>query len=61
MGYPGFKVHGWGRSDESRDVQREVDLVHAVGERVGDEMDLMMDPACEYETWADAPESREGL
>jgi len=54
MGYPGFKVHGWGGSDESRDVQREVDLVHAVGERVGDEMDLMMDPACEYETWADA-------
>lgn len=22
--------------------------------RVGDEMDLMIDPACEYETWADA-------
>lgn len=54
MGYQGFKIHGWGGSDESRDVEREVETVHAVGERVGDEMDLMLDPACEYETFADA-------
>lgn len=54
MGYQGFKIHGWGGSDESRDVDREVKTVHAVGERVGDEMDLMLDPACEYETFADA-------
>ncbi|MFA9516390.1 enolase C-terminal domain-like protein [Halopenitus sp. H-Gu1] len=54
MGYPGFKVHGWGGSDASRDIDREVATVHAVGERVGDEMDLMLDPACEYETWGDA-------
>ena len=26
----------------------------AVGQRVGDRMDLMIDPACEYQTWADA-------
>jgi L-alanine-DL-glutamate epimerase-like enolase superfamily enzyme len=54
MGYPGFKIHGWGGSDASRDVDREVATVRAVGERVGGEMDLMCDPACEYETFADA-------
>ncbi|SFG85381.1 L-alanine-DL-glutamate epimerase [Halopelagius inordinatus] len=53
-GYPGFKIHGWGGSDEARDVSREVKTVRAVGERVGDEMDLMVDPACELETFADA-------
>jgi L-alanine-DL-glutamate epimerase-like enolase superfamily enzyme len=53
MGYPGFKIHVWG-SDEWRDLDREVETVHAVGERVGDDMDLMLDPACQYETWGDA-------
>jgi L-alanine-DL-glutamate epimerase-like enolase superfamily enzyme len=54
MGYPGFKIHGWGGSDVARDVSREVETIHAVGERVGDEMDLMCDPACELETFGDA-------
>ena len=54
LGYGGFKIHGWGGSDDSRIVDREIETVHAVGERVGDEMDLMLDPACEYETFADA-------
>jgi L-alanine-DL-glutamate epimerase-like enolase superfamily enzyme len=54
MGYEGFKIHGWGGSDAARDIDREVANVHAVGERVGDEMDLMLDPACEYETYGDA-------
>jgi L-alanine-DL-glutamate epimerase-like enolase superfamily enzyme len=53
-GFPGFKIHGWGGSDSSRDVDREIETVHAVGDRVGDEMDLMLDPACEYETFGDA-------
>jgi len=53
MGYPGFKIHGWGGTDASRDVDREVATVHAVSERVPD-VDLMLDPACEYETFADA-------
>jgi L-alanine-DL-glutamate epimerase-like enolase superfamily enzyme len=52
MGYPGFKIHGWGGHD--RDMDREEETVLAVGERVGEEMDLMLDPACEYETFADA-------
>jgi len=54
VGYPGSKIHGWGGSDDARDIRREVATVHAVGERVGDEMDLMLDPACEYETFGDA-------
>lgn len=53
-GFEGFKIHGWGGSDVSRNIDREVANVHAVGERVGDEMDLMLDPACEYETFGDA-------
>ncbi|ESP90151.1 enolase C-terminal domain-like protein [Candidatus Halobonum tyrrellensis] len=54
LGYSGFKIHGWGGGDDARDLSRELDTVHAVGERVGDEMDLMHDPACELETFADA-------
>lgn len=54
MGYPGFKIHGWGGSDAARDIPREIETVHAVRDRVGPEMDLMLDPACEYETFADA-------
>ncbi len=56
MGYSGFKIHGWGGSDAARDINREVATVHAVGERVGDDMDLMLDPACEFETFGDALE-----
>jgi L-alanine-DL-glutamate epimerase-like enolase superfamily enzyme len=54
MGYGGFKIHGWGGGDARRDLDREIAAVHAVGEAVGDEMDLMHDPACELETFADA-------
>ncbi len=50
MGYPAFKIHGWSHGP----IQREVDTVLAVREKVGDAMDLMIDPACEYETFGDA-------
>jgi len=53
MGYGGFKIHGWGGGDEARDLTREIEAIRAVGEAVGDEMDLMHDPACELETFAD--------
>ncbi|EMA29011.1 mandelate racemase family protein [Haloarcula japonica] len=55
-GFGGFKIHGWGGGDDARSLDREVEAVHAVGEAVGDEMDLMHDPACELETFADALE-----
>ncbi|AHF98846.1 mandelate racemase [Halostagnicola larsenii XH-48] len=54
LGFPGFKIHGWGGGDAARDIDREIETVHAVGDRVGDEMDLMIDPACEYQTYGDA-------
>jgi L-alanine-DL-glutamate epimerase-like enolase superfamily enzyme len=50
MGYPAFKIHGWGAGP----IQREVDTVLALREAVGPAMDLMLDPACEYNTFADA-------
>ena len=50
IGYPAFKIHGWGNGP----IAREVATVIETRKRVGDDMDLMIDPACEYETWADA-------
>lgn len=50
LGYPAFKIHGWGNGP----IEREVATVLATRDKVGDQMDLMVDPACEYETWADA-------
>ena len=50
IGYPAFKIHGWGQGP----VGREVENVLAVRRAVGDEMDLMLDPACELRTFADA-------
>jgi L-alanine-DL-glutamate epimerase-like enolase superfamily enzyme len=50
MGYPAFKIHGWGQSL----TDLEVATVHEVGKRVGSKMDLMLDPACELDTFADA-------
>ncbi len=50
MGYPAFKIHGWGPGP----IQREVDTVLALREAVGPAMDLMLDPACEYNTFVDA-------
>ncbi|MDP8924660.1 MAG: mandelate racemase [Chloroflexota bacterium] len=48
MGYRAFKIHGWGTGP----IRREVDTVLATRKAVPD-MDLMLDPACEYNTWAD--------
>ena len=50
MGYPAFKIHGWGRAP----ISQEMATVHAVREQVGSGMDLMLDPACEYITFGDA-------
>jgi len=50
LGYPAFKIHGWGTGP----IERQVAAVHALGKRVGGKMDLMIDPACELRTFADA-------
>lgn len=54
LGYPAFKLHTWGGDRDRRDIDREIATVRAVGSRVGDEMELMLDPSCEYETFLDA-------
>ncbi len=54
LGYPAFKIHGWGvPTGGSGSIEREVATVLAVRRAVGDTMDLMLDPACEYNTWAE--------
>ena len=50
MGYPAFKIHGWGNGP----IEREAAAVLATRKAVGPTMDLMIDPACEYNTWGDA-------
>ncbi len=50
IGYPAFKIHGWGQGP----ITREVATVLKTREAVGPAMDLMIDPACEYNTFADA-------
>lgn len=52
LGYGGFKLHGW--DGDWRDPALLESTVRAVGNRVGDEMDLMVDPACDLDTFADA-------
>ena len=50
MGYHGFKIHGWAAAP----IEQEVATVRAVGKRVGGKMNLMTDPCCAYNTFADA-------
>ncbi len=50
MGYRAFKIHGW-NDGNARDEAANV--LH-VAREVGDRMVLMLDPACELRTFADA-------
>ena len=50
LGVRGFKIHPYPWPD----VQRHVDVVRAVGNRVGGKLDLMLDSYCHYKTFADA-------
>ena len=50
MGYRGFKVHSW----PDAPMSMELAMIRELGRRVGDRMDLMLDPACHYETHMDA-------
>lgn len=49
LGYPAFKIHGWINGP----IEREVDAVLAIREAVGDDMDLMLDPAGAFATFDD--------
>lgn len=50
IGYRAFKVHGWGDAN----VAEEVATVLALGKAFSGRMSLMIDPACELRTFADA-------
>jgi L-alanine-DL-glutamate epimerase-like enolase superfamily enzyme len=50
LGYRGYKIHGWNEGD----AREEAENVRYVGRQVGDKMALMLDPACELRTFADA-------
>jgi L-alanine-DL-glutamate epimerase-like enolase superfamily enzyme len=50
LGFRAFKVHGWSDGDR----REEAENVRYLAARVGGKMDLMLDPACELRTFADA-------
>ena len=50
IGYRAYKLHGW----HDGDPREEASNVLTVARRVGDRMTLMLDPACELRTFADA-------
>ena len=50
MGYKAFKIHGWHEGN----AKEEAENVLHVAKKVGDKMTLMLDPACQLRTFADA-------
>ena len=50
LGYKAFKIHGWNDGN----AREEAENVLYVASKVGDKMKLMLDPACELKTFADA-------
>jgi L-alanine-DL-glutamate epimerase-like enolase superfamily enzyme len=46
-GYPAFKIH------PSGDPSRDIEICRAVASRVGDEMEIMLDPASMYQTYGE--------
>ena len=50
IGYKAFKIHGWHEGN----IREEAELVLYVRKMVGDDMTLMLDPACQLRSFADA-------
>ncbi|MDB0059911.1 hypothetical protein N9E97_00870 [Planktomarina sp.] len=50
LGYRAFKIHGWHEGNAKEEAEN---LLH-VAKTVGDKMTLMIDPACQLRTFADA-------
>ena len=50
IGYKAFKIHGWHEGNAKEEAEN---LLH-VAKKVGDKMTLMLDPACQLRTFADA-------
>ena len=50
LGYRAFKIHGWNDGNAREEAENVLHVARAVGDR----MTLMLDPACELRTFADA-------
>ena len=50
LGFTGFKIHGW----HDGDARREAENLLGIRDRVGEDMYLMIDLACELRTFNDA-------
>jgi L-alanine-DL-glutamate epimerase-like enolase superfamily enzyme len=50
LGYRAFKIHGWNEGDAKREA---ANVLH-IGRAIGDDMVLMLDPANQLRTFADA-------
>ncbi len=50
MGYKAFKIHGWHEGN----IREEAELALYIRKMVGDDMTLMLDPACQLRSFADA-------
>jgi L-alanine-DL-glutamate epimerase-like enolase superfamily enzyme len=50
IGYRAYKIHGWNEGDK----RAEAENLLFVRETVGERMELMIDPACQLRTFADA-------
>ncbi|WP_366655128.1 enolase C-terminal domain-like protein [Fodinicurvata sp. EGI_FJ10296] len=50
LGYRAFKLHGWHEGEARREAENVLNLRRAMGDR----MELMLDPACQLRTFADA-------
>lgn len=50
LGYRAYKIHGWNEGDK----REEADNILHLRAKVGDSMELMIDPACQLRTFADA-------
>lgn len=50
LGFRAYKIHGWNEGDKREEAANVLHLRHTVG----DHMELMIDPACQLRTFADA-------
>jgi L-alanine-DL-glutamate epimerase-like enolase superfamily enzyme len=50
LGYRAFKIHGWNEGDKHEEAANVLHVRKVIGEK----MELMLDPACELRTFADA-------
>lgn len=50
LGYQAYKIHGWNEGNKREEAANVLNLRKAVG----DTMELMLDPACQLRTFADA-------